>query len=247
MSSQNCAHVTLLIANRKSRRHPDHTFILVTIMGFSTRISIQWGQSEPSEPTDTLVLTSPGSHYVDVRLLKKDRSPQWVFTGKVIESINDNGEQVQTFTHEVDSTNQEIMDSGVFSLLENGDEKETGRMKNPETGLEDDYIEIWRQLDPSERKALRAPPEPTKDVKSFVLVKMDSQGSVAGKIIRIGNWTQGVAKDQGEIHYVRVFHDSTELSLEIIDKVGHWPRELLELKNAKIGMAIGEWTVIEAS
>lgn len=214
-------------------------------MGFSTRISIQWGQNEPSEPTDTLVLTSPGNHYVDVRLFKKDHSPQWVFTGKVIESVNSDGEQVQTFTHEVDSTNQEIMDSGIFKLLENGDEKETGRMKNPETGKEDDYIEIWRQLDPTQREPVRAS-SVSSGTKSFVLTKTDSEGSITGKFIRIGSWAQGVARVQGEIHYIRVFHGD-DGSPEIIDKVGAWPEEILHLQNAKVGMAIDDWEIIEAN
>lgn len=35
----------------------------------SVRESIRWKPDEASEPTSTLVLTSPGRHFVDVRIL----------------------------------------------------------------------------------------------------------------------------------------------------------------------------------
>lgn len=36
----------------------------------STRQHIRWGCDTPSEPTSTLVITSPGRHFVDIRVLK---------------------------------------------------------------------------------------------------------------------------------------------------------------------------------
>ncbi|KAJ9129642.1 hypothetical protein NKR19_g10267, partial [Coniochaeta hoffmannii] len=55
----------------------------------SIRTSIQWKPDPPSEPTSTLVLTSPGRHFVDVRILlpldsSLPLSPEkldWAFAG----------------------------------------------------------------------------------------------------------------------------------------------------------------------
>lgn len=47
----------------------------------STRVSIRWVPGEPSEPTDTLVM-SVGGWYVDLRITKSDGSIDWAMAGE---------------------------------------------------------------------------------------------------------------------------------------------------------------------
>jgi hypothetical protein len=47
----------------------------------STRISLRWLPDPPSEPTDTLVY-NVGSYFVDLRVLKADKSIDWAMAGE---------------------------------------------------------------------------------------------------------------------------------------------------------------------
>jgi hypothetical protein len=47
----------------------------------STRLSLRWLPDEPSEPTDTLVY-NVGSYFMDLRVLKADKSIDWAMAGE---------------------------------------------------------------------------------------------------------------------------------------------------------------------
>ena len=47
----------------------------------STRISLRWLPDPPSEPTDTLVF-NVGAYFLDLRVLKADRSIDWAMAGE---------------------------------------------------------------------------------------------------------------------------------------------------------------------
>ncbi|VEU21082.1 DEKNAAC102002 [Brettanomyces naardenensis] len=148
-------------------------------MSLSTRLSIRWPESEPEqsgEKTDTLVLTTPGGKYVDVRSYKAsvlsenpglDVFPfEWVFAGE--EQVLSRSPLRIDFTHnffdsayilqlqkylkkesDLKPDRQDIpVDCGQFVTLDSGVREETGEMINNCTGAVEPYIEHWLSLDP---------------------------------------------------------------------------------------------------
>jgi len=144
----------------------------------SRRVSIRWIPDPPSEPTLTLVLTSPAGHYVDIRPLIEGGSIQWAFAGTCTHEIVE-GVSTGTWTHEIDSQVDSIyQDSGHFTDLPNGDSLETGRMKDDE-GVERDYEEVWHDED-------------AQPADCYVLKMGDEYG--VGYFIRMGVHAQGIIK-----------------------------------------------------
>lgn len=153
-------------------------------MGATRRISIAWKGAEPSEPTDTMVLTSLDKHYVDIRLDKETGNLEWGFCGRAQSTGS-----VTAYSHEFDSRGYTDSDQGNFTVLSNGDLKEDGEMLNPATGAIEPYIEIWRPLDagPGDIRVLQ---------------------SSHGKIVRVGRWLQAIWLEGESIKYVRAKIDS---------------------------------------
>ncbi|KAJ2981333.1 hypothetical protein NUW58_g6717 [Xylaria curta] len=89
-------------------------------MSISIRDSIRWLPDAASEPTSTVVLTSPEHRFVDIRVIKDVEDPRtsldWAF-------------------------------AGVSSSEDDGRTLETGRMVNPATGQLTDYEEIWTDIE----------------------------------------------------------------------------------------------------
>ena len=162
----------------------------------SRRLSIRWMPDPPSEPTSTLVLTSPAEYYVDVRfLIEGENGPlsskpivQWAFAGTCTHEIVD-GLTVGAWIHEIDSQVEKVyQDSGHFTDMANGDSLETGRMKD-EYGVERDYEEVWR--DQSVEHA------------DCCVLQMKNQRSV-GYFIQIGEHAQGMIRTkEGGISVIR--------------------------------------------
>ncbi|CAH2354232.1 hypothetical protein CLIB1423_15S01552 [[Candida] railenensis] len=210
---------------------------------FSTRVSLKWANEQASEPTSTYVITSPGAHFVDIRILasaypynptKGDATYEevfdWVSSGmeQVVEGADETGETVEIkFKLEIDSmevteaikTGKPIedcrrgTDSGIFSEIPGSeDRKEIGNMVNPAIGQNQDYIEIWRSLDPEKHTPTTEVREDAtaKGISSYVLV-CDSE-HWEGKVVRLGNWVQGLihSKQSHELHVVRAWFNGSE-------------------------------------
>lgn len=166
----------------------------------SHRVSIKWPPAPPSEPTSTLVLTSAKKTFVDVRLLLPTAFPSlpsasdipegssvyWAFSGT---SKHDPITGSATWRHSVDSRHPDttdVVDSGTFETLPNGDVLEKGTMVDFEDRLLKDYEEVWRDDDI------------TKGTECVVLKCMNDSGSQEiGAVVRIGDWCQGILR-QGE-------------------------------------------------
>ncbi|KIV81969.1 hypothetical protein PV11_04115 [Exophiala sideris] len=113
----------------------------------STRLSIRWVPGEPSEPTDTLVM-SVGGWYVDLRITKKDGSIDWGMAGERL--ILSREPLTCKWTHWIDSNGYTEPDIGSFEPASNPtDSIETGSMLNPETNKITPYEEVWRTLSAS--------------------------------------------------------------------------------------------------
>lgn len=177
----------------------------------SIREHIRWGSDTPSEPTSTLVLTSPGRRFfVDVRILKTAleqltdtcQAPRdglegsqidWAFGGVSASTqiTRDVGSQVShsTFRHWVDSRTTEpekVADEGdMFPGLVDGTTLETGRMVNPATGMETDYEELWRDEEPLPVEGL---------AHCLVSQLHDDEEQKRGLFVQLGQYAQGVLR-----------------------------------------------------
>ncbi|KAI0455672.1 hypothetical protein F5B21DRAFT_187945 [Xylaria acuta] len=122
-------------------------------MSISIRNSIRWLPDAASEPTSTIVLTSPEHRFVDIRVLKDVSDPRtgldWAFAGISSSEIRD-GVRHSTWRHVVDSrtrTPETVVDEGDIFPQDDGGTLETGRMANPATGRLTDYEEVWTDLE----------------------------------------------------------------------------------------------------
>lgn len=188
----------------------------------SERISFRWLPDPPSEPTTTLVLTSPKGHFVDVRIIKpsteisspqpptvpnldveaassgSSASPhhklQWAFAGLATHSTTATGQSKGEWLHVVDSKHPAgFQDSGVFEDLPNGDSLERGVMFDDEQGEEREYEEVWRDWE-ADPRAFRV----------WELHRLDGEGDtkqeeggVRGYLISMGLYAAGIVKKAG--------------------------------------------------
>ena len=171
----------------------------------SVRRHIRWPPAPPSEPTSTVVLTSPSRHFVDVRILAPtgpregggdlDRRLDWAFAGtSTSRPGQEPGTRHAVWKHWVDSNTAEpeMVRDEAF-VRENcgpgGSELETGRMVNPETGIEAEYEEAWSSLEPLAELGSKGRPI------CVVLRTRDDERGVRGMVIRLGQFCQGILRD----------------------------------------------------
>lgn len=169
----------------------------------SIRKGIAWSYNEPYENTDTLVLTAPSGRFIDIRLPKKhdlsepliDHDAFWAFTGTSNTTFPGTKDVPMqhvahsVWEHDLDSKGPGITDEGDMFSLPNGDCAEVGMMGNPKTGQVEMYKEYWTS--PPYQEGLHA----LKPCIVAEIIPHESQGHLAGIIIRIGYWIQGIAGD----------------------------------------------------
>lgn len=175
----------------------------------SVRQHIRWPPAPPSEPTSTVVLTSPGRHFVDVRVLcsglreedgEVNQKLDWAFAGtSSSQPGREPGIRHAVWRHWVDSHTTEpetVRDEAVVNETggPGGSELETGRMVNPATGVEAEYEEAWSSLEP-----LVIEPGSERRPAYVVLRTRDDEQSVRGMLIRLGQFCQGVLRDRDAV------------------------------------------------
>ncbi|PIA98029.1 hypothetical protein CB0940_06438 [Cercospora beticola] len=170
--------------------------------------------SDPKEPTSTLVLTSSGNRFVDIRILKEGPEPipqvakdaallplshlDWAFAGTSSSNENVNGEVKSVWTHWIDSRTlqpETVNDSGVMDPQSDGRTLERGVMPDPETGKLVRYEEMWRDIEASSCGEKNA----ASGVKCVVLQMYCETGGeekdrARGMVIRLGQFCQGVVR-----------------------------------------------------
>lgn len=175
----------------------------------SVRQYIRWPPAPPSEPTSTVVLTSPSRHFIDVRILIHDEPGKgdvhgdskldWAFAGT---SSSQPGQEPGTrhavWRHWVDSHSTEpetVRDEAVVNETggPDGSELESGRMVNPETGAEADYEEAWSSVEPLVDLGSEGRPA------CVVLRTWDDDRGVRGMLIRLGQFCQGILRDRDAV------------------------------------------------
>lgn len=199
-------------------------------MSLSIRHSIYWPESEPceSEPTSTVVTTTPSGKYIDIRKLKKsstsgDDEFDWYFAGYEIERSGDviefNHEFLDSqyidyyYSHGQSASGFQIgLDIGTFSTSNDAKERdagiriETGRMKNPKTDKIENYVEKWISCDPNCTELKYAEDENCEvsecvvldTVKGGIVENDGNKDVVIGRFIQLGKWIQGILWDKSK-------------------------------------------------
>ncbi|KAG8878412.1 hypothetical protein FRB98_006122 [Tulasnella sp. 332] len=135
-------------------------------MSISSLVSISWRGCEPdpkAAETDVLVLTGH-SYFVDLRVRRGTKAIDWAFAGTRTSQPGDHeGETLCTWSHLISSRvaaeahtrgHPVASDSGVNSPHLDDPSSltlERGRMLNPATGVIEEYAEVWRDYEVSER------------------------------------------------------------------------------------------------
>jgi hypothetical protein len=168
-------------------------------MSISVRESIRWLPDAASEPTSTVVLTSPERRFVDIRILKhwdnqSSTSLDWAFAGISSTEIRE-GVSHSTWRHVVDSrtcTPEDVVDEGDIFPQDEGRTLETGRMLNPATGKLTEYEEIWSDLDVQED--IEDQTAQQKRVRCLALELRDDVRQQRGMVVCLGGYYQGVIR-----------------------------------------------------
>ncbi|CAN3479323.1 hypothetical protein DICA0_E15478 [Diutina catenulata] len=231
-------------------------------MTLSTRVSIQWPPEVASESTSTMVFTSPDNHFVDVRV-HRNHYPltallddpytevfEWVITG--VEKPQ--GDSI-AFEHEIDSQaiangTDPSADIGHFEAIpDSNDRQETGSMMNPATGKVQDYVEIWRSLDPTrhqpDHEVVATSTSPSYRVQVMKITERD--GRYQGTVIQLGDWVQGVVYDRSdEKHPLHVLRMHKRQRLVVFGRADWFPLGEYSLhQQVKVFDLL--WTCIEES
>ncbi|KAL6400880.1 HRI1 domain protein [Ilyonectria robusta] len=174
----------------------------------SLREHIRWLPDEASEPTSTVVVTSPQRRYVDLRIFRPEGDQkawsgqeealpvdrlEWGIAGTSSSWMRDDGKGGQIrhsqWEHWIDSHTTEpenATDEGDMFPQPDGTTLETGSMVNPATGKDTAYEEVWLDVEPI--------PTSTSDVKSIVL-HMETETGGRGSVVRLGQYCQGFLRE----------------------------------------------------
>ncbi|KAN0117931.1 hypothetical protein V8E51_003908 [Hyaloscypha variabilis] len=229
----------------------------------SLRKYIKWGDNPPSEPTSTLVLTSPLKNFVDIRVSRPTSSMsahiitslsslEWAFGGTSSNTPATNSAPAHTiWKHWVDSQcsnldADQVRDEGDMIVQENGEVLEVGRMVNPATGKEESYEECWIDVD------LQA-----EDNVGWVIRVQNEVEGVRGVVIRVGAWIQGVLRRDGEFALRMWKHDASKNEggskrWNVLVRIGDLevPERLFEDVKVEVGETIGGkdgiWDCVES-
>ncbi|CAK7243357.1 MAG: hypothetical protein STHCBS139747_004876 [Sporothrix thermara] len=173
----------------------------------SHRVSIAWLPAPPSEPTSTVVLTSPGRWFVDVRILLPLSSthPQldWALAGTSSSTPVRPGVSDCVWRHWVDSRHANDADTEAqvdrgrnTDQPDDGTVLETGSMVNPATGQVQDYEEVWRDDDMAAGDSSTSTSSSNRcAVLQHHEVAGDTDGSSSrGVVIVLGPYCQGILR-----------------------------------------------------
>ncbi|KAJ0158492.1 hypothetical protein CTA2_11462, partial [Colletotrichum tanaceti] len=181
----------------------------------SFREHIRWIPDEASEPTSTIVLTSPQRRFVDLRILKSAPTAdaaqgathaakrlEWGIAGTSSSTTLRDGDgagdgaggQVRhsRWEHWIDSRTtdpESAADEGDMYEQADGLTLEKGRMVNPATGEETDYEELWRDVEP-----VAVVGSGGEAVECIVLRFEDEQAGARGSVVWLGRFCQGISR-----------------------------------------------------
>ncbi|KAL7921416.1 hypothetical protein ACQKWADRAFT_313998 [Trichoderma austrokoningii] len=168
----------------------------------SFRKFIRWLPDGASEPTSTLVLTSPEKRFVDIRVLLPDGKDSladeevlplsrldWAMAGFSSSTVLSDGHSLSQWKHWIDSRAVDAPpDEGHMYAQPDGlSTLEKGHMMNPATGKDTEYEEMW--YDPPASKT------GGDKVVCVVLMMEDDKAGKKGMFVRLGEWAQVFVRD----------------------------------------------------
>ncbi|KAF4125284.1 hypothetical protein GMORB2_4124 [Geosmithia morbida] len=183
-------------------------------MGISLREFIRWLPDEASEPTSTIVVTSPGQHlFVDIRVIRPAGETgawptedvtvlpdqiDWAIAGtSSSRPVDGKGAGVThgQWRHWIDSRTKEtegVIDEGDnYPVPSDGNlTLEKGVMVNPATGEMTEYEEMWRDVEPGTTAAGNA---------KCVVARFDKADDHRGLIVLFGRYCQGIVRRGGDV------------------------------------------------
>ncbi|RGP59778.1 hypothetical protein FLONG3_11100 [Fusarium longipes] len=174
----------------------------------SIRKFIRWLPDEPTEPTTTLVITSPRlKRFVDLRILLPDNDStsqddhmplsrlDWAIAGTTVSTVKPDPSGAltshSTFNQWI-SSRELVNDSGFMYPQPDDLTLEKGSMANPETGIDTAYEELWHDATPT-----AVPGE--SGVRALVLQTEDKEKGARGCVVRLGRYAQGLIRVGEEI------------------------------------------------
>ena len=133
----------------------------------------------------------------------------WAFAGKshsTAQGAREGGKIKLCHTvwdHWIDSNSEDPgVDEGDMWVQRDGDTLERGKQKNPDTGEETEYEELWHDLD--------VMPMGKKQNRSSVVMKLDDpEKHVKGMAVKIGGWCQGILKAGNDLTVERWWKSDT--------------------------------------
>ncbi|KAI0647656.1 hypothetical protein C8Q79DRAFT_521993 [Trametes meyenii] len=195
---------TVIRLSHKQRTRPSEQAIHLrqeTNMSISERLYIRWFPDEASEPTSTLVLTTPGRHFVDLRftLPAPLSTLEWGIAGRSV------GTPTQgKWIHEISSRTthpEDESDEGTMSPDQTRPdvELERGRMAHPETGEPREYEEAWKAI-----PVLALPGDAPPDHRVSVWLELQrTKPGRRGTVVRVGQFCQGIVREGESISVQR--------------------------------------------
>lgn len=239
-------------------------------MSISLRKYIRWLPDDASEPTSTIVVTSPNRRFVDIRVTKplpeSSSAPplpldrlDWAIAGTSSSWLRDDGKGGQVsrgqWRHWVDSRTtkpEDATDEGDNYPQEDGTTLEKGAMVNPATGKETEYEEVWIDVEPRSTAPNAAA--------QFVVIQTtgEAEDGTRGSVVRVGHISQGFIR-RGDSMLAERWEWSGEKGWERTVVVSHGDglalplgealQEGSDLPSVGEGIEIGglKWEVIEKS
>ncbi|KAH9890124.1 hypothetical protein C8Q73DRAFT_706780 [Cubamyces lactineus] len=167
-------------------------------MSISERLYIRWVPEEPSEPTSTLVLTTPRNrHFVDLRLSSPSLAVlEWGFAGSSVGTPT-HGKWIHEISSRTDCPESEADEGDMFPHPTLPDvELERGRMRHPDTGEIREYEEAWKAVSVIPGGG-GGPPRPLKEGErvSVWLEMRNDEAHRRGSVVRVGQYCQGIVRD----------------------------------------------------
>ncbi|KAK4448323.1 hypothetical protein QBC34DRAFT_407212 [Podospora aff. communis PSN243] len=236
----------------------------------SVRNHIRWLPDEASEPTSTIVLTSPERRFVDLRV-RVDAKPSydgklpltaidWAIAGTSTSETTEGSDVSHArWNHWIDSrtaNTENLADEGDNYPQPDGSILEKGRMVNPATGEPADYEELWVSEDIRSVPALTSGGD-IADVSVCVVLEMDEDGR-RGMVVRLGQYCQGFMRTgdgEADITIERLKWDSATggWSKEVrtgdaelpTDFATHLAHEAVKGDVVRVSAGGDAWTVVE--
>lgn len=200
----------------------------------SRRYGIAWSSTPfttaPSytEPTSTIVVSSPSGQFVDLRIVLKSpakdasvtptslelgsnfKELEWAIAGQATFSTTPEGKKHGMWSHWIssrESGNGDVDEGDMEPPDEHGRVVETGQMVNSEVGKRMWYKEVWGDV--VQKMPDAVPGAVTgKGKRSYVVVRCEDEvEGVRGLIIWVGQYCQGVLVERGSITAERWEYD----------------------------------------